>query len=72
SYASASELAEIIAESANKLLGNSVKVIYPNGSCEQLPGIILDNSKAESIGFAVNTPLSEGIMTIIKRYASEL
>ncbi|MGN0638494.1 MAG: NAD-dependent epimerase/dehydratase family protein [Huintestinicola sp.] len=70
SYASASELAEIIADSANKYLGSNVRVIYPKGSCEQLEGMILDNSKAASIGFSVKTPLSEGIGAIVKKYAS--
>lgn len=67
-YASASELAEIIADSANKFLGCNIRVRYPNGSCEQLPGIILDNSKAESIGFCINTPLAEGIGAIVEKY----
>lgn len=69
-YASASELAEHIADSANRICGSNIRVIYQNGSCEQLPGVILDNTKAEAIGFSVKTALSEGIDMIIEKYAS--
>lgn len=67
-YASASELAETIADSANRILGSSIKVIYPGGRCEQLPGVILDSSKAQAIGFSVKTSLSEGVGAIIEKY----
>lgn len=70
-YASASELAEVIAECANSLIGRNISVRYPNGSCMQMPGVILDNSKISELGFAINTSLSQGINDILERYIME-
>lgn len=70
-YASASELAEVIAKCADEKFGRGISVRYPNGRCEQMPGVILENSKASELGFAVKTSLSQGIYNILERYITE-
>ncbi len=68
-YAAACELAEYIAKSASAHLNRDIRVIYSNGSCELLPGVVLECTKAEeNIGYCVTASLEEGIDRIVEKY----
>lgn len=67
-FAAVDEMASVIADVVNKKLGTSVKVLYKEGDStnKRMPGVMLKNSKLQSLGWKVNINLKTGIEKTIK------
>lgn len=70
-FATISEVAEIIAKTANRFGSHPIKVEYPNGEVSCCGGVLLDNSKLKALGWTLKSSLSNGIEETVKAYISE-
>lgn len=61
-YASADEIAQMIADASDRKIGVSFKSEH---ACARTPGLKLDNSKLKSLGWNVSVSLMEGIRRTI-------
>ena len=64
------EIAEIIADSANRELNTDISAVIKPLEGKRNPGMRMDNSKIKSLGWKVTVGLEEGIAKVIKMYGN--
>ncbi len=65
----ADEMAAIVAQACNEILGTRVRVTYSQPQeGARLPGMLLDNHKAKALGWSVNMSIETGIRETVLRY----
>ena len=68
-FVAVDEIAEIIANEANKLYGNKIVVKYEDSlKKNRNAGIKLDNAKLKALGFKIEFSLEKGIDVILSQY----
>lgn len=67
-FAAVNEIAEIIAETVNRMYGKMVSVQYETrANSQRKPGVILDNRKTMTLGWYIQTGLSQGIKKTVEK-----
>lgn len=68
-FAAIDEIAEMIAEAANRATGKTIKAVIKHMEVERKPGMKMDNSKLKDLGWKVSVSLSEGIKETVNEFA---